>query len=84
MALRKTIVMPQGYEVENAYHRIESLTVHPKDAMTFMLRGYADVTKPSFIEFVMTCEYSLDGDNPIKQAYEFLKTTSEFDGAEDC
>jgi len=29
-------------------------------------------------------EYSIDGENPIKQAYEYIKTLPEFEGAEDC
>ena len=28
--------------------------------------------------------YDLDGENPIKQAYEYIKTLPEFEGAEDC
>jgi len=28
--------------------------------------------------------YDLEGENPIKQAYQHLKTLPEFEGAEDC
>jgi hypothetical protein len=30
------------------------------------------------------CPYDIEGDNPIKQAYEHLKTLPEFEGAIDC
>lgn len=86
MALKKTIVMPQGYEIKDAYHKIESLTIHPKDAVTFVMRGYenANADKPLFIEFMFSGPYDITGENPIKQAYEYVKTTAEFNGAKDC
>ena len=84
MALKKSIVMPQGYEVKDAYFRIENLSLHGKEAMTYNIRGYADTSKPSFIEFVHSCNYELNGKNPIEQAYENAKTTPDFEGCEDC
>lgn len=83
MALRKSVNMPQGFAVEDVYHRVESLTIQPKNEMSFVVRGYADVEKPSFYEIFLSCEYAIDEDNPIKQAYLYLKTLPEFEGAED-
>lgn len=84
MALKKTVVMFDGKQIVDAYFRIDSLTVHPTEAMSFCIRGYENVSKPSFIEFVMSCPYRLLGENPLVQAYNYAKTTPEFEGCEDC
>jgi hypothetical protein len=52
--------------------------------MTFHIRSYVSTDKPFFSEDVITAPYSLDGVNPIAQAYEHLKTLPEFADAVDC
>ena len=83
MALQKNITTEHGFDVINAYHRVEFVNLINKTQMTFHLRSYVNLEKPAFAEQVFSAIYSLHGDNPIKQAYEHLKTLPEFAGATD-
>jgi galactose mutarotase-like enzyme len=83
MALEKTTTTPHGFAAVNAYHRVEGTQVN-KDTMTFQVRSYKDNSGlPHFADAPFNCSYDLNGDNPIKQAYEHLKTLPEFAGAAD-
>jgi hypothetical protein len=84
MALKKTISTVYGFNVADAYHRIENVTLNGKDKLNFNVRIYTVADKPFFAENVMSCDYDLNGANPIAQAYEYLKTLPEFAGAVDC
>lgn len=84
MALSKTIDTVHGFQALNAYHRIEAVSLVNKEQLSFHLRSYTATDKPFFVEQVMSAPYQLDGQNPIKQAYEHLKTLSEFSDATDC
>lgn len=84
MALKKTVITSSGLQAVDAYHRVEQLKVVSKDAISFCVRSYASIEKPNFNEVNYSCSYFLDGENPIKQAYEHLKTMPEFAGATDC
>lgn len=84
MALEKTVSTVHGLQAINAYHRVESVKIENKTAISFHIRSYTKTDKPFFQESVLSCAYALDGDNPIKQAYNYLKTLSEFAGATDC
>ena len=84
MALKKTFTTASGLQAIDAYHRVEQLKVVSKDAISFSVRSYASVEKPNFNEVNYSSSYSLDGENPIKQAYVHLKTLPEFAGAIDC
>jgi hypothetical protein len=84
MALSKTITTVHGFKAVDAYHRVEAVALPAKDQMTFHVRSYTSTDKPFFVEQVVSCVYDLDGANPIKQAYEYLKTLPEFEGATDC
>jgi hypothetical protein len=84
MALEKTVSTVYGLQAVNAYHRVEAVKLESKTAMSFYIRSYTTIDKPFFEESVLSCAYSLDGGNPIKQAYEHLKTLPEFAGATDC
>ena len=44
-----------------------------KTTISYMVRSYKDESS-----------YSIDGKNPIAQAYEHLKTLPEFQNAKDC
>ena len=84
MALQKTVFTIHGFEAINAYHRVEEVKLKTKKDMIFYVRSYTLTEKPFFVEYAMSCEYELDGANIIKQAYEYLKTLPEFEGATDC
>lgn len=83
MALQKTIQTTFGFEIKNAYVRVEGVRVS-KNSIQFQARTSVDNEKPHFLDLQYECAYSLDGENPIKQAYEHLKTLPEFTGAIDC
>lgn len=85
MALKKTVTTPQGFEAKNAYHRIEAVRLTGKTNMQFNVYSHVDAdTLPFFDEYLFDCNYDVNGQNPIKQAYEFLKTQPEFSDATDC
>ena len=84
MALAKTVQTVHGFQALNAYHRVEAVSLIGKDQIGFHVRSYVSQDKPFFAEQVITAEYVIDGENPIKQAYEHVKTLSEFAGTVDC
>lgn len=83
MALETNITLNSGIVVEDAYCRVENATV-TKQTSSFVLAIYADKNKPVVLQKHFLMEYSLEGENPIKQAYLYLKTLPGFEGAEDC
>jgi len=83
MALQKTASTVFGVEVSNAYHRVENAMLNSTTSMTFCVRTYVDSSKPFFAEKTITCSYNIDGENPIKQAYEHLKTLDDYSDATD-
>ena len=84
MALQKTITTAHGFEAVGAYHRVEAVSLINKTQINFYVRSYTTNVKPFFQEQIFIAPYDLNGSNPIKQAYEHLKTMSEFAGATDC
>ena len=84
MALSKTLETVHGFQAINAYHRVEAVTLIGKNQISFHVRSYAATDKPFFAEQIFTAPYELDGTNPIKQAYDHLKTLPKFTGATDC
>lgn len=85
MALKKTVETPQGFLAVDAYHRIESLILKGKTTIQFNIYSHKDKdTIPFFGEQVFDCAYDLNGDNPLAQAYNFVKTQPEFADAIDC
>jgi hypothetical protein len=84
MALKLHAESPQGFDAPNAYHRVEILTLNGKSSMSFFLRSYeSSSASVAFDERVYSCDYDIAGGNPIKQAYEHLKTLPEFADAAD-
>lgn len=84
MALEKTVVTLHGFDAAGAYHRVEGTQVG-KDTMTFQVRSYKDNSGlPHFADSSFSCGYDIQGDNPISQAYKYLKTLPEFADALDC
>jgi hypothetical protein len=85
MALSRNIDTGWGISVPDAYCRIEAVSLTGKDTMSFHVRSYTTAKGvPFFIEQIITCPYDITGPNPIKQAYQFLKTLPEFSNAVDC
>jgi hypothetical protein len=84
MALSKTTTTATGFEAVNAYHRVEAVSIKGKDSFSFHVRSYKEANMPFFTEQVITAPYDLEGVNPIKQAYLYVKTLPEFAGAIDC
>jgi hypothetical protein len=84
MSLKKTVSTVYGVTVADAYHRVEAVQLPSKNEMQFVVRSYADQSKPFFSEKLFNCAYDLAGVNPISQAYSHLKTLSDFAGAQDC
>lgn len=83
MALKKTAETNFGFNIPNAYHRVENIKLR-KTSIDFQVLVYVDSEKNAFEYKNYSCGYDLEGDNPIKQAYEHLKTLPEFEGATDC
>jgi hypothetical protein len=82
MALQSNITW-KGVAVENAYVKVTAFS-GDKNTMTFSLGYFASADEETtFGEERRQCALDLDGDNPVKQAYENLKTLEEFSGATD-
>ena len=84
MALKKTVITNHGFDSVNAYHRVENINIKEKDKIDFCVRSYKNIGLPAFNDEVFQCSYNLNGNNPIKQAYEYLKKTEKFKDAIDC
>jgi len=84
MAIKKTIITVYGLQAIDAYHRVEGVQLIGKDKVSFQLRAYADVDFAAVSDQSFECSYDLIGNNPIAQAYSYLKTLSEFADANDC
>ena len=85
MALQMTVITPQGFDATNAYHRVQHVSLPSKTQLGFVLASYKDKdTAVAFAQRNMACAYDLNGDNPLKQAYTYLKTLPEFAAAVDC
>ena len=85
MAISRNIDTEWGITVPNSYCRVEAVSLINKEEIKFHVRSYVSTQGvPFFKEEVLSCEYELNGDNPIKQAYLYLKTLPEFSDAEDC
>ena len=84
MALKKTVNTIQGFEAIDAYHRVEGVQIN-KDKINFQIRSYKDDSGlPHFADLSFNCAYDIQGDNPIRQAYKFIKTLPDFADAVDC
>jgi hypothetical protein len=85
MALKQKISTVSGIEVDDAYHRVEQVSLVNKSNISFAVNAYKDSENKTYITSKFySCQYDLAGKNPIAQAYAHLKTLEEFAGAEDC
>ncbi len=84
MAISKTIQF-KGITVPSAYIRASTLTIHPGNTrMEFLVEYIASQEYGPFDSYIDGATYRLEGGNPIKQAYDYLKTLEKFAGSEDC
>lgn len=75
----------KGLAAPNTYTVISSLTINPdKAGMSYMVLYKAACDQPSYEASSFASEYDLEGENPFKQAYEYLKLLPEFKGCTDC
>ena len=84
MALKKTVTTSQGFEANGAYHRVSFIRLDEKTKIVFVVSSSKDSASSSFEDCSFEAAYDLEGKNPIKQAYEYLKTTNQFLNAQDC
>lgn len=75
----KSIVVP------DAYISLSVLTIErDKQSMSFNALYHAVQGAESFAGMAYSCPYELEGENPYRQAYAYLKTLQEFEGFIDC
>jgi hypothetical protein len=82
MALSKTVETPQGFTATGAYHRVDNVTL-TKTKLVFVLLSHVQPDKPAFADKAYECAYELASENPIRQAYLYLKTLPEWANAAD-
>lgn len=86
MALSKSITLPSGLTANDAYIRIESVSI-VKNELTGVTVNFFVSSSNLESPIAVQCygfDYALDGENIVKQAYEYLKTLPEFADAVDC
>lgn len=77
----------QGIQLNEVYVRVIRVMVEPNEMFIYL--GYFGPENDKGLRGLLTFKdvnvlYDLAGFNPIKQAYEHLKTLPEFEGAVDC
>jgi hypothetical protein len=87
MALQKNIKLTDNFgievEIPNAYIKISKVEC-TKNQMNFFIDIKQNSSEIPFLNKVEKLDYDINGVNPIKQAYLYLKTLPEFAGAVDC
>jgi len=77
-----------GFDVEEAYCRVDSLSMTRNRTCSFLINSYLNQEVSQSVSPLSSSSfaylYDLDGPNPIKQAYLHLKTLPEFADAIDC
>jgi len=84
MALKLTKKTSIGLNAVDAYHRVENIELQNKNIIIFNVKSYADAMFHPFNVLSFSCDYDINGENPIKQAYLHLKALPEFSDATDC
>ena len=84
MALKKTITIFGDIEVKNAYLRVENISIFEKTKLVFSIVGRKTPESQIISSNSYNCDYNINGDNPIKQAYLHIKSLPEFADAVDC
>lgn len=84
MALKVTKELDSGIVVEDAYCRVSSIGSLDKEIMIVVIQHSIDSTSKAFTINSISIPYDIEGENPIAQAYEHLKTLPEYSDAVDC
>lgn len=84
MALKKDIILESGVRVSAATVKVGTVSVTGKAKISFSVFYFVEAHQRAFHETAHECAYVMSGENPIKQAYEYLKTLPEFADAVDC
>lgn len=71
MSLIKSVELPNGVIVNQATHRIESVTIGYKNKAFYTVRVYVDTAKPAFTEF--TGEMTYCGGDVYAECYAHMK-----------
>jgi hypothetical protein len=87
MALQKNIILKTNFDTdivfERAYIKVRSINMSKNNAqmnVDFYSEENGKVINMKQYNFIA----ALAGNNPIAQAYDYLKTLPEFSGAENC
>jgi|SaaInlStandDraft_3_1057020.scaffolds.fasta_scaffold66807_2 hypothetical protein len=72
----------KGFNLSGVYIKVEKF-IGTKDTLIINISMKSGKDAPHFDLVDYGCPYNLEGDNPIKQAYAYLKTLPEFEGASD-
>lgn len=87
MALTKSVSLQNNFgdtsTFENAYLKVVAVG-GSKQTFAFELDTLKEKNGQVLDKQVFPLAYDLDGPNPIKQAYEYLKTLPEFADAVEC
>ena len=86
MALSKTISMYLGsrsVDFTNAYARVSEYH-GTKTRMSFVVTWAESAGMEMLKQETYQCDLDINGENPIRQAYLYLKTLPEFANAVDC
>ena len=82
MALKQNVTH-KGLLATDAYMKVTQFT-GDKSKIDFQVTVFDESQTHELEMRYFSLAYDLDGDNPIKQSYEHLKTLPEFLGAIDC
>ena len=82
MALQKTIKY-KDIEIKNAYIKVAGFS-GDKSTLQATVSIQAATDKQVVDLRQVSVPYVLDGENPIKQAYEYIKTLPDYENASDC
>jgi hypothetical protein len=85
MALQLTLTTENGITLEDAYIKVTSVFIQPKERMQILVSTFAD--KDQALPVCQEAEriaYDHTASNPLQQAYEYLKTTDKYKFAADC
>ena len=87
MALQKTVTLTTNLGTqatfENAYIRVDSIKIEKGFGLA-LVQTHKEKDGQVLEQNGYSFEYKLEGSNPIAQAYNHLKSLTEFSGATDC
>jgi hypothetical protein len=87
MALKKTVSIKTNLNTdatfEDAYIRVDSIRIE-KEFARALVQTHKEKGGQVLEQNGYSFEYKLEGSNPIAQAYNHLKSLTEFSGAVDC